>query len=134
MPEAEADLRLEASISGLADRVPGVSVRRLLTPGQRRYLIGLAVLTVLGLAVSAVDTFIAIVGVVTLVYVVCMAYRVYLFMRSTREDVSEVVTDEEARAVPDSALPTYTVLVPAYREPEVINHLDSRASPGWTTR
>ncbi len=125
MQEAEADLRLEASISGLADRVPGVSVRRLLTSGQRRLLIGVAVLTVLGLVVSAVDTFIAIVGIVTLVYVVCMIYRVYLFVRSTREDVSEVVTDDEARAVPDSALPTYTVLIPAYREPEVINHLIS---------
>lgn len=125
MQEAEADLRLEASISGLADRVPGVSVRRLLTSGQRRYLISVAALTVLGLVVSAVDTLIAIVGIVTLVYVVCMFYRVYLFVRSTREDVSEVVTDEEARAVPDSALPTYTVLIPAYREPEVINHLIS---------
>jgi cellulose synthase/poly-beta-1,6-N-acetylglucosamine synthase-like glycosyltransferase len=123
MQEAEAELRLEASTSGLANRVPGVSVRRLLTSGQRRFFIGLAVLTVFGLLVSAVDTLIAIVGIVTIVYVVCMSYRVYLFIRSNRGDVSEVVTDDEARAIPDSALPTYTVLIPAYHEPEVINHL-----------
>jgi cellulose synthase/poly-beta-1,6-N-acetylglucosamine synthase-like glycosyltransferase len=54
---------------------------------------------------------------------VCIAYRIYLFFRSTRSDVSEFVSDDEARAVPDSLLPSYSVLIPAYREPEVINHL-----------
>ncbi len=73
--------------------------------------------------VSVVDTLIAIVGLVTIVYVICMAYRVVLFVRSSRDNVSEVVTDEEARAFADSDLPTYTVLIPAYREPAVINHL-----------
>jgi len=88
-----------------------------------RFMIGLGVLIALGLLLSVVDTVVAVVGIVTIVYVLCMSYRVYLFARSTRSDVSEVVTDAEARAVPDDALPTYSVLVPAYREPEVINHL-----------
>ena len=123
MHEREAGLRLEASISGLADRVPGVSVRRLLTLGQRRLLLAFCALVVVGLVLSVVDTVVAIVSIVTVVYVVCMGYRVYLFIRSTRANVSEVVTDEEARAVPDAELPTYTVLIPAYHEPEVINHL-----------
>ena len=100
MHEDEASLRLEASISGLANRVPGVSVRRLLTPGQRRLMIVLVALIVLGFVLSAIDTIQAIVGIVTVVYVVCVAYRVYLFVRSTRADVSEIVTDEEARARP----------------------------------
>ena len=33
------------------------------------------------------------------------------------------VTEEEARAIPDDRLPIYTVLIPAYREPEVIGRL-----------
>ena len=66
---------------------------------------------------------IAIVAIITFVYVVCITYRGYLFVRSTGSDVSELVTDEEARAVPDAELPTYTVMIPAYHEPEVINHL-----------
>ncbi len=123
MGDAEAQLRLRASISGLAFKAPSVSVRRLLDRTQRGVMIGLLALLILGFVVSAVDTAIAIVGIVTVVYVVCVAYRGYLFVRSTRADVSEVVTDEEARAVPDSELPTYTVLIPAYHEPEVINHL-----------
>ena len=38
-------------------------------------------------------------------------------------DVVVEVTDEEARAVPDSALPVYTVLIPAFHEREVIKDL-----------
>ena len=34
-------------------------------------------------------------------------------------------TDEEARAIPDAHLPTYTILVPAYHEPEVVGDLIS---------
>jgi cellulose synthase/poly-beta-1,6-N-acetylglucosamine synthase-like glycosyltransferase len=123
MDQGEAGLRLEASISGLADRAPAVSVRRLLTSGQRGLLLGLVALIVAGSVVSVDDTFLALGATITLVYVVCVVYRIYLFVRSTRSDVSELVTDDEARAVPDSELPTYTVLVPAYHEAEVVRHL-----------
>jgi glycosyltransferase XagB len=123
MDHAEEGLRLEASISGLADRAPAVSVRRLLTPGQGRLLLLLVALVVGGSLISVDDTFMVLGAIVTLVYVVCVGYRIYLFVRSTRSDVSEIVTDDEARAVPDSELPTYTVLVPAYHEAEVVKHL-----------
>src|SRR5579864_904411 len=123
MDEGEVGLRLEASISGLADRAPAVSVRRLLTGGQRALLLGFVAMIVAGSVVSVADTIMALGAVITLVYVVCVAYRIYLFVRSTRSDVCELVTDAEARAVPDSELPTYTVLVPAYHEAEVVRHL-----------
>src|ERR1700686_4749953 len=123
MDHGEVGLRLEASISGLADRAPAVSVRRLLTGGQRGLLLGFVGLIVAGSVVSVDDTFMALGAVITLVYVVCVVYRIYLFVRSTRSDVSELVTEDEARAVPDSELPTYSVLVPAYHEAEVVRHL-----------
>lgn len=121
--EAEAVLRLEASVSGLADRVPLVSARKLLTPGQRNSLLGLGAAVVLGLVLAPVDTVIALVAVITAVYVVGILYRVTLFRRAAGSDAVERVSDEEARAVPDDDLPVYTVLVPAYREPSVINLL-----------
>src|ERR1700688_1135464 len=123
MDHAEAELRLEASVSGLADRVPDVSVRRLLTTPQRGVLVVCAALIVGGAILSAVDTFLVLGTLVTLVYVLCVTYRVYLFVRSTRSDVSEVVTDEEARSIPDAELPSYTVLIPVFHEAEVINLL-----------
>jgi cellulose synthase/poly-beta-1,6-N-acetylglucosamine synthase-like glycosyltransferase len=33
------------------------------------------------------------------------------------------ISDAEARAIPPAKLPIYTILIPAYREPEVIGHL-----------
>jgi cellulose synthase/poly-beta-1,6-N-acetylglucosamine synthase-like glycosyltransferase len=82
-----------------------------------------AFLLIVGLVFSTVATLIAVVSVITAVYVCTTIYRFVLFMRSTRSDVVVEVTDEEARAVPDSALPVYTVLIPAFHEREVIKDL-----------
>jgi cellulose synthase/poly-beta-1,6-N-acetylglucosamine synthase-like glycosyltransferase len=123
MDHTEAELRLNSSVSGLADRVPHVSARRLLTASQR-ILLALCAALIVGCAiVSAVTTFLVLGAIVTLTYVICVTYRVYLFLRSTGVDGSEVVTDAEARSIPDAEIPSYTVLIPVFREAEVIEHL-----------
>ncbi len=123
MDEAESSLRLEASTSGLADRVPLLSARSLVSKGQRNVLLSLAVLLIVGLVVNISATVSVVIGLITLAYVGAVLYRVYLFMRSTRRDVVEIVSDEEALAVSEEDLPLYTVLIPAYREASVINNL-----------
>jgi cellulose synthase/poly-beta-1,6-N-acetylglucosamine synthase-like glycosyltransferase len=57
------------------------------------------------------------------IYTATIVDRVVLFVRSLDEGAIDRVTDEEARALPDDELPTFSVLVPAYHEPEVIHHL-----------
>jgi len=123
MTEIEARLRLEASVSGLADRVPLVSARSLVSRGQRRFLIGLLVVLVIGLVLDASLTAIAVIAWCTLNYLVAVGYRAYLFTRSSKNDALEVVTDEEALTVPDSELPFYTIMIPAYNESSVITKL-----------
>jgi len=120
MGEAEAELRLEASISGFADRVPLMSARNLVSPGQRNFLIGLLIVIIIGLALDIRVTITVIVACCTLGYLVAVTYRSYLFTRSTKVDALEIVTDEEALTVPDSELPSYTILLPAYNEASVI--------------
>ena len=120
MNETEAQLRLEASVSGLADRVPVVSARSLVSRGQRRFLIGLLVVLVVGLVLNATLTVTVVIAWFTLNYLIAVIYRVYLFMRASQSNALEVVTDEEALTVPDSSLPFYTVMVPAYNEASVI--------------
>ena len=51
-----------------------------------------------------------------------MTDRVLIFSRGL-ESRPITITDDEARAIPTQALPAYTVLVPAYHEPEVIADL-----------
>ena len=56
MDEVEVELRLNASVSGLADRVPLMSARNLFTPGQRNGVIGLLVAIVIGLVLDTLLT------------------------------------------------------------------------------
>ena len=116
-------MRLQASVSGLADRVPLVSARSLVTRGQRNALIGIVVLLAIGAALNWQLTVIVLVAWATLSYVVAVVYRAYLFTRSSKVGALEVVTDEEALFVPDTELPSYTIMIPAYREASVINKL-----------
>ncbi len=120
MSEAEAQLRLNASVSGLADRVPLVSARSLVSRGQRNFVIGLVLVVVIGLVIDARLTIILAVACTTLSYLTAVIYRAYLFTRSSKIDALEIVTDEDALSVPEADLPYYTIMVPAYREASVI--------------
>jgi cellulose synthase/poly-beta-1,6-N-acetylglucosamine synthase-like glycosyltransferase len=78
-----------------------------------------------GLAWSATDTAIALLACITTMYIAISVVRAVLFVRARRSNNTIRISDAQARAVPDGELPTYTVLVPAYREPEVIGRLIS---------
>jgi cellulose synthase/poly-beta-1,6-N-acetylglucosamine synthase-like glycosyltransferase len=54
------------------------------------------------------------------VYIAVTLNRLLLFIRAGRTHTIFAVSDDEARAVPDDELPVYSILVPAYREPDVI--------------
>ncbi len=123
MSEAAAQMRLQASIAGLADRVPLVSARSLVTRGQRNVLIGLLFVLVVAAVINVRFTVTVLIGLTTLCYLVAVVYRSYLFTRSSKVDALEIVTDEEALYVPDDELPSYTIMIPAYREASVIKKL-----------
>jgi cellulose synthase/poly-beta-1,6-N-acetylglucosamine synthase-like glycosyltransferase len=123
LDEQETELRLRASVSGLAEKAPDLSAVEVLSSPQRRaFVAGIVVLVIAGL-LAPVDTAIAIFGLITLFYAAATVNRILLFVRSQRVDTVESVTDAEAVAIADEELPVYTILVPAYREPEVIESL-----------
>ena len=113
-------MRLDASISGFADRVPLMSARNLVSRGQRNFLIGLLIVIVIGLVLNIRLTITALIAFFTLLYLIAVIYRAYLFTRSSKSNALEIVTDEEALIVPDSELPFYTILLPVYNEASVI--------------
>ena len=67
-------------------------------------------------------TAVALIGICTIGYVVTMFDRVMIF-RQGLASRAILVADEEAREIADSDLPIYTILVPAYDEPEVVGDL-----------
>jgi cellulose synthase/poly-beta-1,6-N-acetylglucosamine synthase-like glycosyltransferase len=99
------------------------SARVTLSRPQRAGLI--AGLIVLGVAaiLRPMTVLQVVVALVTVGYGAAIAFRVLLVHVSGRAEHRVRISDAEARAVPSAELPVYTVLVPAYREPNVIGQL-----------
>jgi glycosyltransferase XagB len=116
----------------LPDRL---SARTLLSRGQAVTL-ALIVSAVLGLlslrlATGLGPSFVAwaegAVAVATIVYVAVIAFRLVLVMAAQNAPVMQFA-HQELRAVPDNELPDYSILVPLYREENVLPALLSKLS------
>lgn len=68
-------------------------------------------------------TMVVVVALIIALYFASLVVRLRLFARSLNGHGTVRTTDTMARAVPDAALPSYTILVPAYGEPEVLSNL-----------
>jgi cellulose synthase/poly-beta-1,6-N-acetylglucosamine synthase-like glycosyltransferase len=68
-------------------------------------------------------TMTVVIGLATALYVCSLIFRLRTFARALAAPEMITVSDEEARSLWDRGLPMYTVLVPAYREPELIGAL-----------
>jgi cellulose synthase/poly-beta-1,6-N-acetylglucosamine synthase-like glycosyltransferase len=89
---------------------------------RRAFLVG--TIALLGpLVLWPLPTLTVLFAVATMLYIGAFAYRMRLFWSSLRNPAVVRVSDANARAIPDAELPTYTILIPAYREPEVIARL-----------
>ena len=113
----------------LADSIDGIRVGRshlsasvAFVPWQKWSLVVVAVIVVAGLVFATTGTLTVLAAVATFSYVATIIDRVVLFRRGLASGPIRV-SDEAARAVSDDDLPNYTVLVPAYDEPEVVGGL-----------
>jgi glycosyltransferase XagB len=120
---ADARERLDWAAHGLLHHRPDLSAASPLDRGQRRAFVVIGAVLLVALVVATRETLIALVALATAVYAAATVYRLALFRAALRHPTAVTVTDEDARAVRDADLPVYTVLVPAYREPEVVGGL-----------
>jgi glycosyltransferase XagB len=97
-----------------------MSAQRTLSRRQRSVLIGTAALLVVPLVLAPLATVTLAIGLATAFYLASLVYRLLMFRAALGAPENVVVSDAEARAISGRRLPMYTVLVPAYREPEVI--------------
>ncbi|GAB3655226.1 hypothetical protein GCM10027589_14320 [Actinocorallia lasiicapitis] len=112
-----------------------LSARRLLSGGQAVFGGALLVLLCgwIGWRLSAGDVEAlktlgqGFVAFVTIVYVLVIGFKLAMVTRAWGAPVLRFF-EEEVRAIPEHALPVYTILVPLYREAEVMHHLIGRLS------
>lgn len=119
--EAESQRRLNAATHGLSKVAPHLSVRRSVTRGQRVVLLAGIAVTIGCLLLLPRPTGILLIGVSTLVYTAVIALRLVLIGLSI--DGKSTLPRSVAYSLRDDELPIASVLVPAYREPEVVHHL-----------
>lgn len=111
------------SIDGLKTRDPLVSAATALTKLQKYLFLGLILIVVACLIAEPRWALIGISSVCTFIYLITLADRFIMFSRGIRGDSILRISDEDALAIPESELVPYTVLIPAYGEPEVIAQL-----------
>jgi glycosyltransferase XagB len=97
-----------------------MSAQTTLTRRQVIVIRGVAVGLFLSLLAVPTATAIFLIAVVTLLYLGAFAFRMRIFWRALRSGAEIHIANDTADSLWDHALPTYTVLVPAFREPEVI--------------
>jgi glycosyltransferase XagB len=114
---------LHKSVYGLRDLDPSASSSTSLSLGQKIGVTGIGVSILVGFVMRPLWMGIILILVAMVFYVASLSYRVVLYIRSLSGSEMVRVSDAAALAVADADLPVYTIMVPAYNEPEVIEAL-----------
>ncbi len=124
-PEREAKRQemLDVATYDLGRRQPDYSAVPVITKRQRGVLLSLLVALVISLGLATIPTLQFLVVIAMLAYTATLWLRVQLVRHAFRHNHIIDISDEEARAFPEDLLPVYSILIPAYQEPEVIDHL-----------
>lgn len=119
---AQSAYALHQAVNGLREDHPQQSASVAVVGWQRALLWTLLVLGI-GCAVwQPMGTAVVLIGLCTAGYLLTMGDRLLIF-RQGLASRAIVVSDEKARAIPEDELLPYTILVPAYGEPEVVGDL-----------
>jgi cellulose synthase/poly-beta-1,6-N-acetylglucosamine synthase-like glycosyltransferase len=117
------DVVLDEAALGLWRRSEAQSARRSLYPRQQVAL-GMAAAVLLAAAVThPLGTLQAASVVIGLAFLAGVAFKFVVCMAGASREQEEAVSDADVRALRDEDLPSYTVLVPLFREANVIGEL-----------
>jgi cellulose synthase/poly-beta-1,6-N-acetylglucosamine synthase-like glycosyltransferase len=123
-----ADQILDEAVLGLWQRDEAHSARKVLNNAQRVFFIGFLVVIAEGFLLAPVGTAVVVSGAVGLGFLVSVFFKFAICMFGSRYEYAESVTHDEVAALRDDELPLYTILVPAYREANVVAALIANLS------
>jgi len=115
-----AEMTAEA-VDALWQRDPTLSAKVVMTPQQKAVASGGAAILLGAFALAPLWTAVVLSIALTLIFLGIVAFKGFLcLMGAATKGIDIAVTDAEARAIPDKDLPTFTILVPMYKEPDVL--------------
>jgi cellulose synthase/poly-beta-1,6-N-acetylglucosamine synthase-like glycosyltransferase len=102
---------------------PALSARVVVSRGQRIGFIALLVVALFSLMLWPSALVITVLTIISLVFLAGTVFKFLVAMRGAKYDVVERVTAEQVASLRDSELPIYTVLVPVFREANIVGQL-----------
>ncbi len=114
---------IDESINGLLYRNPQESAYSVFTKKQVIVFGALLYAALIWLYFDAASFLASAFSACQIIFFITVCYKLILSLAGAANERYEFVTDEEVRAIGDDHLPVYTILVPVYKEPEVIHIL-----------
>jgi cellulose synthase/poly-beta-1,6-N-acetylglucosamine synthase-like glycosyltransferase len=102
---------------------PALSARIVFSRGQKIGFIAGTLVLVVALVLWTVPTLIGVITAVSLAFLASTLFKFLIAMRGAKYDVVERVTRDQVEALDDRDLPVYTVLVPVFREANIVPQL-----------
>lgn len=109
--------------SELLTRFPEESANRVLSGEQRVVFLALLLILIVALALAPVITVIGLIGFASIFYMATSLYKFVLTYNALGHAYEIDVTAEDLAALDERDLPPYTILVPLYRESNVLPRL-----------
>jgi len=117
------DSMIDDAVMGNDTRNPEQSARRVFTRTQIVVIAALLIGCIVWGYFDIRALLVAIIAVLQLFFLAGVAFKVVLSIAGARNEISQPVSAEEIAALRDDDLPVYSVLVPVYKEPEVVGQL-----------
>ncbi len=111
---------IQRSVMELYYRRPDESAYVTFTTPQLVILLALGLAVLVGAILRPTWTLVIVNILITAIYFIITSYRAYLMYKGLRLKPQEALYPTEPVEIPDRDLPTYTILVPLFREREVL--------------
>ena len=108
------------ALGALANLKPEQSARTVITKGQIVALCLMVLVIIIGMVIAPSKTLMILGILMSLIFLISFGLKFLLAWQGSRHRIDVKVTDEDVAALSDKELPIYTILVPMYKEPEVL--------------
>jgi cellulose synthase/poly-beta-1,6-N-acetylglucosamine synthase-like glycosyltransferase len=102
---------------------PSLSARVVFSRGQKIGFLALGVGLLVALVLWPLPTVVAVLTVVSVAFLASTVFKFVVAMQGAKYDIVERVSQAEVDALTDAELPTYTVLVPVFKEANIVPQL-----------
>ncbi len=114
---------IDRTVHGLFYTNPDYSASIVFSKGQVLVMGILLYLSLVWIYYDAVSYLTFLILIVQVFYVASILFKLIVSLAGAKAEMQQFITDEEVKALDEKDLPVYTVLVPVYKEPEVIGIL-----------